>query len=113
MPKQDDATRLRHMLDAARKAVALVKGKGRSALDSDETLGLAVVRLLEILGEAARGVSQDFQDSHPKIAWKEMIGARNHLIHGYYEVDYDIVWQILEDDLPPLIQELEQFDAKT
>ena len=56
----------------------------------------------------ARGVSQDFQNSHPQIAWKEMIGARNHLIHGYYEVDYDIVWQILEDDLPPLIQELEK-----
>ena len=108
MPKQDDATRLRHMLDAARKAVALAKGKGRSALDSDETLGLAVVRLLEILGEVARGVSQDFQDSHPKIAWKEMIGARNHLIHGYYEVDCDIVWQILKDDLPPLIKELEK-----
>ena len=54
MPKQDDATRLRHMLDAARKAVALVEGKGRPALDQDETLGLAVVRLLEILGEAAQ-----------------------------------------------------------
>jgi len=94
------------MLDAARKADALTKGKGRAVLDSDETLGLAIVRLLEILGEAARGISADFQNAHPQIAWKEMIGARNHLIHGYYEVDYDIVWQILEDDLPPLIQEL-------
>src|ERR1700690_919167 len=108
MPKQDDVTRLRHMLDAARKAHALTKGKGRSVLDQDETLGLAVVRLVEILGEAARGVSQDFQNSHPQIAWKEMIGARNHLIHGYYEVDYDIVWQIVTDDLPLLIVELEK-----
>jgi uncharacterized protein with HEPN domain len=107
---------LRHMLDAARKAASLVKGKGRAVLDSDETLGLAIVRLLEILGEAARGVSQEFQDSHLQIAWKEMIGARNHLIHGYYEVDYDIVWQILTDDLPLLIKELEKIvpsDFKT
>jgi uncharacterized protein with HEPN domain len=108
MPKQDDATRLCHMLDAARKAVTLAADRNRNDLDADETLGLAIVRLLEILGEAARGVSQSFQDGHPKIAWKEMIGARNHLIHGYYEVDYDIVWQILKDDLPPLIQELEK-----
>ena len=113
MPKQDDSTRLKHMLDAASKAAGLVKGKGRAALDSDETLGLAVVRLLEVLGEAARGVSQDFQDKHPTIAWKEMIGARNHLIHGYYEVDYDIVWQILEDDLPSLIKELETIVPKS
>lgn len=111
MPKQDDATRLRHILDAARKAVALVEGKGRSALDHDETLGLAVVRLLEILGEAARGVSDDFKARHPQIAWQEMIGARNHLIHGYYEVDYDIVWQIIENDLPPLIDELKKITS--
>jgi uncharacterized protein with HEPN domain len=108
MPKQDDTTRLRHILDAARKASSLIEGKGRMALDSDEMLGLAVVRLLEILGEAARGVSDEFKNRHPQIAWQEMIGARNHLIHGYYEVDYDIVWQILKDDLPPLIKELKK-----
>lgn len=108
MPRQDDPTRLRHMLDAARKAVSLIDGKARPVLEKDETLGLAIVRLLEILGEAARGVSAEFQIAHPEIAWKEMIGARNHLIHGYYEVDYDIVWQILKEDLPSLINELEK-----
>jgi uncharacterized protein with HEPN domain len=67
---KDDEIRLRHMLDAALKAVSFVKGRSRSDLDSDEKLALAVTRLLEILGEAARGLSRDFKNSNPQIEWK-------------------------------------------
>jgi uncharacterized protein with HEPN domain len=67
---KDDEIRLRHMLDAARKAVSFVKGRSRRDLDSDEMLALAVTRLIEVIGEAARGLSQEFKNSNPYIAWK-------------------------------------------
>ena len=108
MTRADDAVRLRHMLDAARKAVEFTHGKGRAELDADEKLALALVRLLEILGEAAKGVSPDFRDAHPQIPWKLVAGARDRLIHGYFEVDLKIVWEIVTRDLPPLIAELER-----
>lgn len=67
MSKHDDGVRLRHMLDAARKALEFVQGRGRTDLDTDEMFELAVIRLLEVLGEAARGVSKTFRQSHPQI----------------------------------------------
>ena len=107
MPK-DDRILLRHMLDAARKARDFIRGRSRADLDSDEMLSLAVIRLLEVIGEAARNLSQDIRDSHPEIAWKQIAGTRDRLIHGYFDVDLDIVWAILTQDLPPLITELEK-----
>ena len=104
---KDDEIRLRHMLDAANKAMVFVKGRSRHDLDSDEMLALAVTRLLEILGEAARGLSQEFKNRNPKIAWKQIMGTRDRLIHGYFDVDLDIIWAIITRDLPPLIKELE------
>lgn len=95
MPHEDDDLRLRHMLEAARKVAGFIKGRQREDLDSDEKLTLALLRLLEIVGEAAKGVSDTFRNRHPEIPWKEMAGARDRLIHGYFDVDLDIVWQIL------------------
>jgi len=92
---KDDEIRLRHMLDAALKAVSFVKGRSRGDLDSDEKVALAVTRLLEILGEAARGLSPDFKNSNPKIEWKQIMGTRDRLIHGYFDVDLDIIWELL------------------
>lgn len=112
MKRSDDSVRLMHMLEAAQKAVRLIKGKNRHDVDADETLALALTRLLEIIGEAANGVSPSIRDSHPNIAWKEIVGVRNHLIHGYFDVDHDIVWQILTLDLPSLIVELEKILGK-
>jgi uncharacterized protein with HEPN domain len=108
MKRPDDTVRLQHMLEAAEKAATLVQGKHRSDLDADETLVLALTRLLEIIGEAANGTSPSLRDKHPAIPWKQIIGARHHLIHGYFEVDLDIVWQILISDLPPLLSELKK-----
>ena len=106
MPKSD-RIRLLHMIDAARKAMAFVQDRGREDLDRNEMLSLALVRLLEIIGEATKGVSQSFRDQHPRIPWKQIAGTRDRLIHGYDEVDLDIVWQIVEEDLPRLLRELE------
>jgi uncharacterized protein with HEPN domain len=96
------------MLDAARKAVGFVQGLGRSDLDTDEKLSLALVRLLEIIGEAAKNVSQGTRQAAAEIAWKQIAGTRDRLIHGYHDVDLDVVWTIVTDDLPVLVEQLEK-----
>jgi uncharacterized protein with HEPN domain len=80
MSHHDDAVRIRHMLDSAKEVQALINGKRRSDFDSDRLLGLAVVRLLEVLGEAAGRISGDWRLKHPDIPWIQIIGLRNRLI---------------------------------
>jgi uncharacterized protein with HEPN domain len=108
---KNDGVRLRHMLDAAREAVSFAKGRARPDLDSDRMLNLALVRLLEIIGEAARGLSPEFRDAHPATPWKQISGMRDRLIHGYFDVNLDVVWQTVTQDLQPLITQLEEIGA--
>ena len=108
MSKHDDPVRLRHMLEYAREAVALIQNRSRSDLDTDRMLDLALVRLAEIIGEAASRVSVLRRKRHPEIPWSQIIGLRNRLVHGYDAIDFDILWQILTVDLPALIVMLEQ-----
>jgi uncharacterized protein with HEPN domain len=108
MTQHNDTIRLRHMLDHAQEAVAIVGGKDRADLHCDRVLELALVRLVEIIGEAAARVNLETQDRYPGIPWKEAVGMRNRLVHGYDSVDLDVLWDTLEDDLPSLIAELEQ-----
>jgi uncharacterized protein with HEPN domain len=97
------------MLDHACEAVSMIQGKTRADLDTDRKLNLALVRLLEIIGEAAGRIPKEERDRYPKIPWAEIIGLRNRLIHGYDEVDLDILWEIVTADLAPLIKSLEKF----
>ena len=106
MSPHEGDIRLRHMLDDAREAVAMVRGRTRRELDTDRQLNLSLVRLLEIVGEAAGRLPAEERVRHPGIAWAEIVGLRNRLIHGYDSVDYDILWQIVSNDLPPLIAAL-------
>ncbi|MBU0704183.1 MAG: DUF86 domain-containing protein [Chloroflexi bacterium] len=108
MPRDEDIVRLRHMLDAVRKAMEFAQGRSRADLDTDEMLNLALIRLLEVLGEAAKSVSSGCRQSYPEIPWKQIAGTRDRLIHGYFDVDMDIVWEIVTVDLPSLVVELEQ-----
>ena len=96
------------MLAHAREAVILVQDKVRADLDHDRVLNLALVRLLEVIGEAAGRVSKEKRARHPDIPWTQNIGMRNRLIHGYDSVDNDILWQILSRDLPPLVEALKR-----
>ncbi len=105
---KDDEIRLKHMLDAAREAEGFVIGLERTALDTNRMLVLAVIKDLEIIGEAASKVSNECQTQYPQIPWRDITGMRNHLIHGYFKVNLDQVWSTLQDDLPPLIAELEK-----
>jgi uncharacterized protein with HEPN domain len=91
MSTLDPFIRYRHMLDHAREAVALAQGKTRSDLDVDRMLNLALVRLLEIIGEAANRIPRDEQAQHPQIPWAQVVSLRNRLVHGYDSVDFDIL----------------------
>lgn len=83
-----------------------MQGKTRADLDEENLLTLGLVRLLEVVGEAANRVPSDEQDLHPDIPWAEIVGLRNRLIHGYDSIDLDILWQIVNMDLSPLITAL-------
>ena len=106
MLPNEDRTRLQHMLDAAEKAVRFAEGKTRDSLDSDEQLELSIVWLLEIVGEAAKCVGREVREANPSVEWKGIAGTRDRLIHGYFDVDLDIVWSIIQDDLPVLVKQL-------
>lgn len=106
MPPDRDRVRLLHMLDHAREAIQLVEGRTREDLGADRLLSLALVRLLEIVGEAAAKVSPEGRARHPAIPWSEIVSLRNRLIHGYDSVDMDVLWRIIEDDLPTLVRDL-------
>lgn len=108
MSKRESLVRYQHMLDNARKAMSLVKGKSRKFLDQDWVTTLALVRLIEIIGEAANRVPLEEQSKHSEIPWMEIIGMRNRLIHGYDAIDLEILWQVLQKDLPPLTRSLEK-----
>lgn len=106
--QNDDLVRLRHMLDAAREAESFAQGKTRSSLDTDRKLVLALVKSIEIVGEAAAKVTKKCRKDLPQIPWQNIIGMRNRLIHAYYDINLDILWKTVTEDLPPLIAELEK-----
>lgn len=114
--RKDDAVRLLHILEAAKEAVSFTKDKTRESLDSNRQLVLALVKDIEIIGEAAAHVTAERRVELPQIPWNKIIGMRNRLIHAYFEINLDILWKTLIEDIPPLISELEKIvapDSKT
>jgi uncharacterized protein with HEPN domain len=107
LPK-DDLIRLRHMVDAAREAMSFAQGRTRSELNRDRMLALSLVKSIEIIGEAASRVSADVRAESPEIPWSSTIAMRNRLIHAYFDVDLDRLWDTVTDDLPPLVAALEK-----
>ncbi|MGB2936947.1 MAG: DUF86 domain-containing protein [Phycisphaerae bacterium] len=99
------------MLDHAREAVEMAAGRSREDLDHDRQLNLALVRLLEVIGEAASRVPPEECRRRPGIPWRDVVGLRNRLIHGYDDVNFDILWTIVQDDLPPLGDRIETGDG--
>ncbi len=106
MTQHDDTIRLRHMLDHALEAVAMAQGRQRGDLDTDRMLQLALVRLVEIVGEAATRVTSEGQQRWPGIPWQAASGMRNRLVHGYDKVDLNVLWDTVRDDLPALVVQL-------
>jgi uncharacterized protein with HEPN domain len=108
MRPRDDSVLLRDMLDYARRASGAVARKSRRDLEDDDVLAAALERFVEVIGEAAARLSPETRESSPQVPWKEIIALRNRLIHGYFAVDRDILWTIIEDDIPKLIDLLEE-----
>ena len=107
MQRRQDRNRVYHLWEAAREAVGYAKGRKPEDLETDRPLMHSLVRCFEIIGEAANKVSPEFRQAHPQIAWDDMIGMRNRLIHAYFEVNLNIVWRTVNEELPPLIVALE------
>ena len=105
--RREDEIRLRHMLDAAQEAVSFARGRTREDLGTDRQLVLSVIMDIAILGEAATRISDAAREQSPAIPWDEIIGMRNRLIHAYFDINLDIVWRTLQEDLPGLISLIE------
>jgi len=101
MPK-DDRVYIQHMLETAQKISAKVAPTDRAAYDADENLRLALVHLVQRIGEAARRVSPATQAGYPDIPWRESIGMLHKIVHDYLNVDEDVVWAVVIGDIPPL-----------
>ncbi len=95
------------MRDHGREAMELAGGRRRADLDLDRMLELALTRLMEVLGEAARRVPEEFHQRYPEVPWQDTTDLRNVLIHGYDIVDFDELWRIIQEHLPPLVQQLQ------
>ena len=105
--RRDDLIRVRHMLDAAGEAVLFARNRTRKDLDNDRMLTLSIVKSVELIGEAATRISKEVRDTYPEIPWTDIVAMRNRLIHVYFDIDLDRVWDTVTDDLPPLISALE------
>ena len=103
---RDDAYML-DILMAGRKILKFTEGVSERRFQDDELLQNAVMRQLEVIGEAARRVSQEAKDAHPEIPWRDMVGMRNRLIHEYFRIDVAKVWEAVCDDIPALIAGIE------
>jgi uncharacterized protein with HEPN domain len=89
------------MLEAIERIEAQA-ARGRSFLASEELAQAAVIRWIEIIGEAARGVTTELREAHPEVPWRRMVAMRNVLVHGYFDIDVDLVWSVAQNDLPRL-----------
>jgi uncharacterized protein with HEPN domain len=108
MPKRDPDLLIQDILEAVRKIDRFIAGLDHSAFLRDERTVDAVVRNLEVLGEAAKQLPDDFTSRHPNIPWNQIAGLRNRIVHDYFGLDLNIIWQIVHHDLPRLKAQLEK-----
>jgi len=99
---------LRHILDETAYLLSQTKGLSKEQYLLDETLRRAFVRSIEVIGEAAKQVPEDTRQKYPQVEWRAMMGMRDRLIHGYFGIDHDIVWDVVINKIPGLQQEIEK-----
>ena len=107
MHKRDEIG-LRHMLDACREAESFAQNRFREDLNCDRQLVLALIKDIEIVGEAATQVSEPPRTVLRQIPWDRIVGMRNRLAHAYFDINLDVVWNTVREDLPGLIAQLER-----
>lgn len=99
---------LRDMLDNANRAMQFAKGMDYEAFSKDEKSVYAVIRAVEIIGEATRNIPEEIRAKYPHIPWRDASDMRNKLVHRYFGVDVEVIWQTLQEDLPILASSLEE-----
>ncbi len=109
MPPESDAVRVRHMADAGREAMGFCQGRSRADLDTDRMFARALVKSIEIIGEAASKVSQPTRLELPDVPWADIVTMRHRLTHTYFDIDLDIVWNTAAFDLQPLVVTLDRW----
>ena len=112
MTQHDDVAYLARMLEMANTAQRITEGKTNHDLRNDEVLQLAVTNALSLIGEAARHVSPQMRTGIPNIPWNQVIGMRNRIVHNYFEINFDRVWDTISNDLNPLIAALREIVPK-
>ncbi|MGB5159023.1 MAG: HepT-like ribonuclease domain-containing protein [Desulfobacterales bacterium] len=106
--RKDNLIHIRHMLEAAEDAISFARNRTRRDLDDDRMFTLSIVKSVELIGEAASKISKEGKDAHPEIPWSDIVAMRNRLIHVYFDIDLDRVWDTVTDDLPPLVYALKK-----
>ena len=106
MTLHDPNVTLKQMRDYAQEAIELSAGRTREDLEIDRLFQLAMVRLVEVIGEAATRLPEEVRAAYPDVPWRLIIGTRNRLIHGYDRVHLDTIWSILQNNLRSLVVEL-------
>jgi uncharacterized protein with HEPN domain len=104
--REDDRIRIRHVIDAANDVASFISGRTRADLDSERMMLFAVVRAIEIIGEAASKVSEETRADTAAIPWKAIISMRNRIIYAYFDIDKDIVWKAAAEEVPALLEKL-------
>ena len=106
MSRHDDRVTLHQMLDHIEEAMSFARNRQPKDLETDRVFFLALLKLVEIAGEAATRISDATQAKHPDFPWRELIGTRNRLVHGYDSVDFNILWNIVRNDFPTLADQV-------
>ncbi len=104
--KKDDTIYLQHIFDSIQQIETYLQGVSREHFLQTKLLQDGVVRQLEIIGEASRNLSNEIRQHHPEVPWSQMIGLRNRVIHAYFNVSLEIVWEITQNDLPVLKRQI-------
>lgn len=105
---KNDPDQIGHILAAAQEALQLLRGRSRVDFNANRVLQLAVEKLVQNIGEAATHLTDQFKCEHDHIPWAKMIGMRHRLVHDFTAVDLDVVWDTVENSLPPLIADFER-----
>jgi len=106
--KPDDKIRVQHMIDAAKEAKSFVGDTSEQDFIKNRMLILSVIKEIEIIGEAASKISEITKLEYPDIPWQDIVGMRNRLIHGYFDVNVKLVWNTVKNNLPTLIESLKE-----
>ena len=109
----EDRIRIEHMIDAGGSVARFIAGRLKTDIETDEMLRFALVRAIEIFGEAASNVSTETKSAHANIPWQPIVGMRNRLVHAYFDIDADILWVAATQEVPALLPKLQAMTSES